>query len=57
MLSPAEIKEKLKDRKISVVCAETGLHPNTVRKFANGTWNKPEHETVKALSEYFEDAD
>ena len=54
MLSPEEIREKLKDRVISVVVAETGLHANTVRAIRNGTYKAPSHETIKKLSEYFE---
>ena len=54
MLTPEEIKEKLKDRVISVVVAETGLHANTVRKYKNGTWKNPEYDTLVALSAYFE---
>lgn len=54
MLNPEQIKEKLKDRVVSVVAEETGLHPNTVRKLKEGKGKSPEYETVKKLSDYFE---
>jgi DNA-binding Xre family transcriptional regulator len=54
MLSPEEIKEKLKDRVVKVVAEETGLHENTVRKMKKGAFETPEYETVRRLSEYLE---
>lgn len=57
MLSPEEIREKLQDRVIKIVSEQTGLHYNTVLNIRNGTSTSPSHKAVKALSEYFEDAD
>lgn len=54
MLSPEEIKKKLQDRNFNVIAEATGLHYNTVYKMAKLDFKKPSHETIKALSDYFE---
>ena len=56
MLTPEEIREKLKDRVIKMVAEQTGLHYNTVLNIRNGESADPSHRAVKALSEYFEGA-
>lgn len=52
MLSPEEIKIKLQDRNLKVVAEKTGLHQNTVYKFAKGGDSSSKFITVKKLSDY-----
>ena len=55
MLSPEELREKLKDRVIKVVAEKSGLHYNTVANIANGKSPDPSYASIKILSEYFEE--
>ena len=57
MLSPEELREKLKDRVIKVVAEKSGLHYNTVANIANGKSTDPSYASVKILSDYFESDD
>lgn len=54
MLTPEEIKGRLKDRIASVVAEATDLHINTVRAFKKGNITNPSYEVIKKLSNYFE---
>jgi len=54
MLTPEEVKDKLKDRVPDVVSAGSGLHANTIRALKKGTATKPSYETMKKISDYFE---
>ncbi len=53
MLPLEKIQEKLKDRRLRIVAAETGLHHNTVYLISKGKGN-PTYETMKKLSDYLE---
>jgi DNA-binding phage protein len=52
MLTLEEIREALKDRKISMVAEETGLSRFAIYKLVNGETNDPHLSTVQVLSEY-----
>jgi DNA-binding XRE family transcriptional regulator len=54
MLTYDEIRERLKDRIVSNVALETGVHPNTVYGIKNGSNQNPSSKVCQALSEYFE---
>ena len=54
MLTPEEIKERMKDRVVGIVAIATGLHVNTIRKLKNGTAVEPSFETIQKVSQYFE---
>jgi len=54
MLTPEEVKNKLKDRVPDVVSAGSGLHANTIRALKKGTATKPSYETMRKISDYFE---
>jgi len=47
------IKDKLKDRKLSVVAEKTGLHENTLRGLINNENPDPKLSTIKSLTDYF----
>lgn len=49
-----ELREKLHDRKLTVVAEKTGLHYNTVYRLAKGMSTDPAYSVVKRISEYFE---
>jgi len=49
-----EIRERLHDRKLTVVAQHTGLHYNTIYRIANGTSKDPAYSVVKRLSEYLD---
>lgn len=51
MLTPDEIRERLRDRKLKAVAEATGLHPNTVYAFVRGE-TMPTYDTLRVLSEY-----
>jgi transcriptional regulator with XRE-family HTH domain len=53
MLTLDEIREKLKDRRLSIVAEACGVHPETIRRILRG--NTTSYETTKALSDYLED--
>lgn len=54
MLTPAEIKEKLKDRIPTIVAEESGVHVNTIRKLKTGISKSPSYKTMQKVSAYFE---
>lgn len=54
MLTPDQIKEKLKDRVPGIVAKATGLHLNTIYKLKNGESIDPSYETMVKISAYFE---
>lgn len=53
MLSPEEIRERLKDRNIAKVAYYSGLSYGSVLRLSKGHDN-PKYETVKKVSEYLE---
>lgn len=55
MLNPEQIKEKLKDRKLSVVAEVTGLSVQTLWYIRSGKSKAPEFETIEKLNKYFEE--
>lgn len=52
MLTLKEIRDSLKDRKLTIVARETGLHYNTIRDLVNGKHDNPSYDTLSALSGY-----
>ena len=54
MSSINEIRAKLKDRRLTVVAEQTGLHYNTVWRIATGRNSDPSYGVVKRLAEYLE---
>jgi hypothetical protein len=53
MLTLEEIREKLADRRLSVVAGAIDVHPETLRRIIKGS--TASYETTKALSDYFSD--
>ena len=49
-----EIKEKLKDRRLSMVALATGLSRQAIHNVVTGKTPNPSHETVRRLMEYLE---
>ncbi len=49
-----EIQQGLRSHRAEIVAAETGLHYNTVRKYAGGRVLRPSLETVQRLSGWLE---
>lgn len=47
-----KIRERLTDRKLTVVAKRTGLHYNTVYRIANGSSKDPAYSVIKRLSDY-----
>ena len=47
-----QIADALKDRRLSVVSEATGLTRETLRRVRDGRAERPEHETVRRLTEY-----
>lgn len=54
MLTLEEIREKLKDRKLSVVAASTGLSRQAVHNVMTGRTPRPSFDTVRRLVEYLQ---
>lgn len=54
MMDLGGIREALKDRRIGVVAAATGLHTNTIRAVRDGTNVNPTYKILKALSDYLQ---
>ena len=54
MLNVEQVKEKLKDRNITVIAQETGVSRQTIYNMVNGV-STPSLETLTALSSYFEE--
>lgn len=52
MMTLEEIQKGLADRRLPVVAQATGLHYNTVRKYALGEIVQPSHNAITRLSEY-----
>jgi len=51
MLTLEQIRERMKDRKVTVVAEVIGVHANTLYRVLSGD-AKPSYETVKLLSDY-----
>ncbi len=54
MLTLEEIREKLKDRRLSIVAVATGLSRQAIHNVVTGRTPNPSHETVRRLMEYLE---
>jgi len=54
MMDLKEVREQLLDRRIDIVASETGLGYTTVCEIRNGVQKNPRYNTLKALSDYFE---
>ena len=54
MLTPEQIKARLKDRVMTKVAEETGIYYHTLLRFRDGTTRRPQYETIRRLSEYLE---
>ena len=54
MMTIDEIREKLKDRRLSMVAMATGLSRQAIHKVITGKTPNPSHETVRRLMEYLE---
>ncbi len=53
MLTLDRIKDLLADCNLSAVAQAVGVHPNTLYRLMDG--QEPKYDTVKRLSDYFED--
>jgi len=53
MLSVKEVREKLKDRRISVIAEKTGLSRQGIYNISYGVSKSPSYETMIKLNEYF----
>lgn len=49
-----EIRRALQSHRPEIVAAETGLHYNTVRRYASGVVINPPLESVQRISEWLE---
>ena len=54
MMTLEQIREKLQDRRLSMVALATGLSRQAVHNVATGRTPNPSHETVRRLAEYLE---
>lgn len=52
MMTLAEIRAALQDRRVGKVAEATGLHYNTVRDIRDSRTDNPSYATLKALSDY-----
>jgi transcriptional regulator with XRE-family HTH domain len=55
MLTLDKIVGLLKDRRLDIVSDATGVHRNTLSGIRTGKITNPTYETVKRLSEYFDE--
>ena len=55
MLNPEQIRNKLQDRRLSVVAEQTGLTVQTLWNIRSGRSKAPEYATIEKLSNYFEE--
>ena len=53
MLEPEIIRKMLKDRRLSIVSAATGLHVNTIAKVRDGS-PAPTYYVLRKLSDYLD---
>jgi hypothetical protein len=56
MMTIEAIKLALRDRRLSMVSAATGLHYNTIRGVRDNENANPSYKVMKALSDYLEGA-
>lgn len=52
MIDLAEVRERLRDRRLSVVSRETGIHYNTLIRIRDGANVNPTYRVLEALSAY-----
>lgn len=55
VLTLEEVRKRLQDRRIDVVAEATGLHYGTVQEVRAGKSENPSYQTIKVLSDYFEE--
>ena len=55
MFTIKEIKEKLEDRRISVVSEKTGLSRQVIYNIVLGKSKNPTYDTMVKLNEYFQE--
>lgn len=53
MMTLAQIRECLADRKLDVVSSKAGVHRNTLAAIRDGRNENPTLRTLEALSDYF----
>ncbi len=56
MLTIEQIRLALRDRRISMVSAATGLHYNTIKTLRDNERANPSYKVLKALSDYLKGA-
>jgi len=54
MFTLQEIKEKLKDRKLSIVAAEIGMSRQQLWEIYSGNNNNPTQRTLEKISDYLQ---
>jgi transcriptional regulator with XRE-family HTH domain len=54
MMTLEQVRQHLKDRRLTVVADRTGLHYQTVWRISAGEAEKPSYEVIKRLSDYLE---
>jgi transcriptional regulator with XRE-family HTH domain len=53
MLTLEQIRTLLKDRRVSIIAKETGIHFNTIRDIRDNEHANPTYRVITKLSEYF----
>lgn len=53
MLTLEQIRDLLKDRRVSMIAKETGIHFNTIRDIRDNDKANPTYRVITKLSEYF----
>lgn len=54
VLSVADIRKALEDRRLALVSSETGLHYNTLKEIRDGRSTDPRYSTMLTLTKYLE---
>jgi len=54
MMKLEDIRTQLKDRRVSMVAHETGLHFNTIRALRDDEDANPTYKVMQALTKYLE---
>lgn len=52
MLTLEQIRTLLKDRRVSIIAKETGIHFNTIRDIRDNEHANPTYRVITKLSEY-----
>ena len=56
MLTIQQIRDALRDRRISMVAAATGLHYNTIKNVRDNVNSNPSYKVLKKLTDYLSEA-